>query len=199
MQEDEIYISTDRYVYYDDLGEITQISNTNNTIGNYIVVHLDKVINFLTGKEAVSAYTVVYDTLLKQHGLKLKHSVTEATSKISNDIFEIPISTEQSADLIIFQDIKNKKWSIKIDEGLKQYLATHTSSYSKEIYFSITRKNDPHEFYRLILLDFATLVNNESVDIDFICQNEQSPDNLSVYTTKRFETYIHEVINDQQI
>ena len=59
MTEDVIYIPTDKYVYYDENGEITSVGNSNNTEGNYIVLPLDRVINFLTGKENTNSYAVI--------------------------------------------------------------------------------------------------------------------------------------------
>lgn len=199
MQEDTIYVPTTRYVHYNDHGEITSIGNNKDFTESCIEVDVGDVINFLTGKESASSYLVVYDTLIKKHVLKLKYHADETAFCINDDIFKVRDSVEQKPDLTITQDIKNKTWRFSIDPGLKNYLQAQDSTYNRKIHFSITRKNDPHELYRLILVDFADLVSNSSVDVAFIYQNEASADNLSVYTTKRFETYVHEVINDQQI
>lgn len=196
MIKDTIAISNDRYVYYDADGEITSVSNTNDEEGSYIILPLEKVINFLTGKESTSSYLVVYDTLVKQHVLKLKYYADETAFRVNNDIYEVVNLESQKPDLIITQHIKNKKWIFTIDQGLKKYLKSQAEISNKKIHFSITRKNDPHELYRLILVDFKDLVEKDCVEIDFSYQSEESVDNLSVYTTKRFETYSYEVIND---
>jgi hypothetical protein len=47
-----------------------------------------------------------------------------------------------------------------------------------------------------MMIDFKNLVDNEKIEIPFKYQSEESGDNLSVYTTKRFETYVYEVKND---
>lgn len=195
MQQDEIGISTVRYVYYDSQGEITSISNTISSTEDYISVELDKVINFLTGKENPGAYVVVYDTLIKQHVLKLKYHADETAFFVTDDIYKVPRLTETKPDLIISQDTKNKQWIFSIDNGLQKYLQLQ-SSHNRKIHFSITRNNDPHELYQLIMIDFEELIKTNSVKVAFKYQTEESTDNLSVYTTKRFETYIHEVIND---
>jgi hypothetical protein len=195
MIRDEIYISTNRYVYYDENGEIISIGNSNNVDGNYIVLSLDKVINFLTGKENTSSYAVIYDTLLKEYVLKLKYYSDETSFSITDDIYKIENIVDQKPDLTITQDIKNKKWQFAIDQGLQSYLQSQSSAYNKKLHFSITRKNDPHELYRLIIIDFSTLIKNSLLEIPFRYQSEESPDNLSVYTTKRFETYVYEVKN----
>jgi hypothetical protein len=195
MVLDEIYVPTERYVYYNDEGEILSISNTNETDGNYIVVELDKVINFLTGKESSSMYLVVYDTLIKQHVLKLKYQADENAFRVNDDIYEVKKISKQNPDLTIIQDVKNKKWIFEVNDGLKAYLKSQKVNYNRALYFSITRKNDPHDLYHLITLDFKKLIEQNSVEIPFKYQTEESIDNLSVYTTKRFENYLYEVKN----
>jgi hypothetical protein len=196
MINDQIVIPTDRYVYYDSEGEIISVSNTNDIEGNYIVLPLEKVMNFLTGKESASSYIVVYDTLVKQHVLKLKYHADETAFRINDDIFKVEKTSEQKPDLTITQDLKNKKWVFNIDRGLKSYLKSQSFAYNKKLQFSVTKKNDPNELYHLMIINFKDLVDNEVVEIPFKYQSEESADDISVYTTKRFETYVYEVKND---
>jgi hypothetical protein len=196
MNQENISVSNDRYVYYDESGEITSISNTNDNNGNYITLSLDQVSNFLIGKESTSSYLVIYDTFIKQNVLRLKYQADDSIFNINDSIFKVELLTDQKPDFIITQDIVQKEWVFKIDQGLKNYLLSQKSFYNKNLYFSITRKNDPHELYRLITVNFADLVENDSIKVSFKHQFEQSANNLSVYTTKRFETYSYEVIND---
>jgi hypothetical protein len=196
MTQDTIFISNERYVYYDESGEIVSISNSNDLSGNYIVVSLDKVINFLTGKESTGLYLVVYDTLIKQHLLKLKYQADEKYFSVKEDIFKIKKMLNQTPDLTVVRDIKNKKWTFKIDSGLKTYLESQKSAYNKKIQFSVTKNNDPHVLYRLIIIDFNDLVDKEIIELDFIYQSEAAIDDLCVYTTKSFETYSYEVTNE---
>ena len=191
-----MYVPTDRYIYYDDQGEITSISNTNDLEGNYILLPLEKVINFLTGKESASSYIVIYDTLLKQNVLKLKYQSDEMTFYVNDDIFKVPQELDGKPDLIITQDIKNKKWIFTVDQGLQSYLKSQVLSYNKKIHISITRKNDPHDLYHLIIFDFDKLINDRILEVPFRYQSEESETDLSVYTSKRFETYVYEVKND---
>jgi hypothetical protein len=193
MLDDVIYIPNDRFVYYDESGEITSISNTNDDKGNYIILPLEKVMNFLTGKERTSSYAVVYDTLIKQYVLKLKYYADENAYHITNDIYRVELGSIEKSDLTIVQDIKNKKWIFEIDQGLKNYLKSIT--HSRKIHFSITRKNDPHDLYRLIIVDFSELIKS-NLEVPFKYQTEENTNDISVYTTKRFETYTYEVKHD---
>jgi hypothetical protein len=196
MTEDVIYIPTEKYVYYNENGEIISVGNSCDFEGNYIVLPLDRVINFLTGKENTNSYAVIYDTLLKQHVLKLKYHADETAFRINDDIFKIPKITEQKPDLTIIQDINNKKWIFSVDDGLRSYVQSTSASYNRKIQFSITRKNDPHDLYHLIIIDFDSLIKQGLLEIPFKYQTEESVDDISVYTTKRFETYVYEVKND---
>jgi hypothetical protein len=193
MTQDEIYVPIERYVYYNDQGEITSISNTKDLDDNYITVNLEKVINFLTGKESASSYLVIYDTLLKRYVLKLKYYADETAYRVDDELHKIKTEIDQKPDLIVTQDIKNNRWVFTVDDGLRSYLESQEAAYNKTLQFSITRKNDPHELYRLIILNFKQLIENNFVEIPFKYQTEESDDDLSVYTNKRFEKYLYEV------
>lgn len=193
---DSIVIPTDRFVYFDEEGEITAISNTKDIEGNFITVHLDEVMNFLTGKERVDSYLVVYDTVLKKHILKLKYYADDSVYKVDEDIFKVKKEVDKKPDLIITQDVKKKCWKFTVDEGLRDYLTSQTSLYSKNLQFSVTRKNDPHELYQLIIVNLDDLVKQGFLTIPFASQYEENNNDVSVYTTKRFETYLYEVKND---
>ena len=134
--------------------------------------------------------------MLKQHVLKLKYHADETAFRVDDDIFKIPNSTEQKPDLTITQDIKNKRWIFSIDRGLRSYVQSTSASYNRKIQFSVARKNDPHDLYHLIIIDFDELVQQGILEIPFKYQTEESVDDISVYTTKRFETYVYEVKND---
>jgi hypothetical protein len=193
MTQDEIYVPIERYVYYNDQGEITSISNTKDLDDNYITVNLEKVINFLTGKESASSYLVIYDTLLKRYVLKLKYYADETAYRVDDELHKIKTEIDQKPDLIVTQDIKNNRWVFTVDDGLRSYLESQKAAYNKTLQFSITRKNDPHELYRLIILNFKQLIENNFVEIPFKYQTEESDSDLSVYTNKRFEKYLYEV------
>jgi hypothetical protein len=196
MIEDEIYVSTDRYIYYDDNGEIISISNSNDLTGNYIVLPLDRVINFLNAKENTNSYAIVYDTISKQHVLKLKYGVDETVFRVNDYFYAVERTAEQIPDLTVVQDIKNKQWIFLINEKLQSYLHSQLTSYSQKLQFSITRKNDPHDLYHLIIIDLTELIKNKEIKVPFKYQTEELIDDISVYTTKRFETYVYEVKND---
>lgn len=195
MSESVIYVPTERYVGFDEAGEITSVSNSKPE-GLYLVLELNEVINFLTGKETTSSYVVIYDTLEKKNVLKAKYYADETSYSIVDDIFNVPHKIDKKPDLVITQNIQQKQWQFTVDPGLLTYLQSQAFAYERKLQFSITRKNDPHELYQLIIINFNDLVKNGNLNIPFKYESEENNNNVSVYTTKRFETYVYEVIND---
>jgi hypothetical protein len=51
MSNNLLYVSTKRYVYFDDDGNLTAVSNVNTEPGNYIEVEFSDIENLITGKE----------------------------------------------------------------------------------------------------------------------------------------------------
>lgn len=191
--EDIFFIPNDRYIYYDEDGEITAVSNTNDLEGDYIVLPLEKVINFLNGKESTSLYFVVYDTLLKKYVLKLKYYSDDISFDINDSIYQVPRKVKEKPDLTVVQDIKNKQWVFRVNQGLKKYFKSQNSFYDQKIQFSVTRNNDPHELYRVIIVSFKELIHSRNIKIPFEYDLEEDNDDISLYTIKRFEIYKHEV------
>lgn len=79
-----------------------------------------------------------------------------------------------------------------LDDVLSENLKKQTVRFSSKLNFSITRKNDPHQLYHYFVIDLETLESDYT--IPFVSDLELDADNVSVYTTKRLETYYHEVI-----
>jgi len=168
-----IIIPTKKYVYFDNNGNILSISGSNASAGQFVEVEFNDVINLINGKENITSYIVVYDISKKTYVSKYKST---------------------SPDISIIQDIKHKTWNFLIDPTLKENLLSQNLSLDKILYFHITRKNDPHELYRTLTVNIATLVDDRTFSISFESENELDDDNISVYTVKRLQSYYHEVI-----
>lgn len=187
-----IYVQTKRYVYFDNDGEILSISNQNKTDGSYIEVDMDQVINLITGKEVLSNYVVMFDPVTKQNVIRHRFIEEELQFDINNQIYKVPTEELARPDFTLQQDIKNKRWNFILDNLLQENLKKQTVRFSSKLNFSITSKNDPHNLYQYFTIDLETLTENYS--IPFVSEIELDIDQISVYTTKRLETYYHEVI-----
>ena len=96
-------------------------------------------------------------------------------------------------DVIIQQDIINKEWKAKLTLDAKNFLLKQRPSSNETIYFSITSKFDPNIFYRSLEFNISDLISNNIVSIPFKYSVEETEGNISIYTAKYFNNYIHEI------
>lgn len=187
-----LYVPTTRYVYFDEGGEITAISNGKQDGKNFIIVELEEVYNLIIGKEVLSNYIVMYDPVTKQNVVRHRFIEEEIQFDINNQIHKVSTTPVQRPDFTLQQDIKNKKWNLKLDEVLEESLKNQTVKFSSKLNFSITKRNDPHTLYNYFIIDLEKF--SVGYSIPFASDLELDVDNVSVYTTKRLETYYHEVL-----
>ena len=64
----------------------------------------------------------------------------------------------------------------------------------KTLYFNKTKYNDPHQLEKTFTISINELINNNTVKFAFDLEIELDVGAVSVYTTKRLETYYYEVI-----
>jgi hypothetical protein len=188
-----IIIPTKKYVYFDNNGNILSISGSNTSDGQFVEVDLNDVINLINGTENITSYIVVYDISKKTYVLKEKFSNEEIIFNVNDQIHQVPKIKSTSPDISIIQNIKYKTWNFLIDTTLKENLLSQNLSLDKILYFHITRKNDPHELYRTLTVNIATLVEDPAFSIEFTSENELDDSNISVYTVKRLQSYYHGV------
>lgn len=194
MNEIEIHIPTHKYVYFDNDGNLLSVSNVNTEPGNYIQVEQAQIENILTGKEQFWHYQVIFDTVKKSYVLKHVFNDEKINLDVNVDVHKIPRNYIDRPDLTIKQNIKNKKWQFCLDSAIKDNFKTKNIHLDKTLTFSITNFNDPHQLQRFLIMRIADLLNNNEVEFDFVSDLELDAAGLSVYTTKRLETYLHEVI-----
>jgi hypothetical protein len=195
VNTDNLYVSNKKFVYFDDLGNLLSVGNSNDSEGLYIEVDVDEVYNLITGQEQFHTYQVIFDTIKKNYILKHRFNNEEVVFDINTQVHKIPeYKSSSRPDLTIVQDIENKKWVFKLDESIKENLKTKKVSLDRPLMFSITRFNDPHQLERCIIVNLTDLIYND-YEILFENQIEHTVGLLSVYTIKRLETYYHEVIN----
>lgn len=186
-------ISRDRFVYFDKDGEITQITNYQED-GNDSFIKLDysKVEKILEGLVSSVEFMVVYDISAREYLLTQK--INNNLYNINNRIHEIKKQIPDP-DLIILQDIKNKCWKFKINQTLQSQMLTHKISIATPLFFTVTKKFDPHVLYRTIKIKLSDIIEKLDFSIPFM-YNEENTENLSIYTIKQLQTYKHEVLHD---
>ena len=122
MDKPKLYVSNERYVYFDDTGNLIRISNKDNIEGNYITVQLDDVMSMITGAEGMEKYVVLFDTVTKQNVLRSRYIEEEIQFDINSQIYQLPTIKPNRPDFTIQQDIPNKVWRLILDETLQYNL-----------------------------------------------------------------------------
>lgn len=162
------------YAYYNlDNGTIWKIG-PNDGIESNTKVKIDfNLARKIRKKEKrLDDYQVVFDRVYKTYVAVEKK---DAIDFIWLNFREVNDNDTDQWDLTIIHDLKNKCWILEFnfDDIKKLELA-------KNIYFSITEKNDPHKLIRTLNFDGSTK------SIPFIFDCEKNNEQLSIYTTTHF-------------
>ena len=176
-----------RYVHYNEKGELEKISK--NRDERFEAIHLDfeSVRSLIEGRESLSNYKVEYDFIDKKHKLK---SLIEFNNDqvISAFMYEIP-STANEKEISIIQDMKNKCWRLELDKSFLKHLEENNiDSDPTSQFYSITKKHDPNILYRLIKFN-----DTQTIPFEYDFEFDLKP--ISIYTTRKFSSYVYEVIN----
>jgi hypothetical protein len=188
------YVSTKRYVYFNDNGDITSIGSFDEDIGNYIEVELSQVEDLLSGKKQTQNYNVIFDAVEKKYVLAEKKIDNYDAFDINEYLYKIPIKNTINPDLKIIQDNASKKWIVSLKKELRQYLEEQNLIHSAPLVLSITEYNNPNILHQLIVIDFELLVLNEIVETSFADRLFNDKNNFSIYTKKKLQNYQHEVL-----
>lgn len=184
-------LNMDRFVYFDEAGEITTITNyQEDTSLSFVKVDYSLVEKIMEGIEPSFNYMVVYDIGTHEYGLIPK--IVDYANKVNDQIHEIQKITN-NADFTITQDIKNSCWKFSINSKLRAQLEAQRISIKTPLFFSITKKHDPHVLYRTLTVMFSDIFEQLDFSVPFVYNNEHNND-LSIYTVKKLQSYKHEVI-----
>lgn len=112
---------------------------------------------------------------------------------IGKDLYLFHVDRE--FDLVIKQNNKLKQWEFSLNPITKKFLKTAGFSTDDVVYFSVTEKYDPNILYKSLSIPVQDLISNENVNIKFEEDTDFTNIETSLYTTKYFENYGHEVIN----
>jgi len=187
-----VFVNVDKYVSFDENGTLLGIYNREPTDANYIKVEPSDVETLITGKEQFRHYLVVFDSDQKKHVLKHIYNEDNYMPNINDQIFKLP-RTKNNPDLTVTQDIKNKKWTFTVAEEICENFRKNNLNFNQVMGFSITRKNNPNHLHRFFTIDISSVITGD-YSIDFDSDLELDPDGFSVYTSKRLESYYHEVL-----
>ena len=188
-------INQDRYVYFDENGEITKITNYKEDENlSFVKVDYKLVEKIMEGLEPSFNFMVIYDISIRAYVIKPKLLITDFIYNVNDRIHEIKKNL-LDADLTVIQDIQNTCWKFDINDSLKSQLLAQNISISTPLMFSITKKHNPHVLYRTIQVKFSDILEKLDYSVPFVYNTEYTS-NLSVYTIKKMQSYKYEVLDD---
>jgi len=178
------------YVCFDhSSGEILRITNEVGNTDNYVEVDIDDIKTLQTGQEPTSLYIVEYNAKSKTFEFKAKNNFEIDSLDVNDLIYQIPANNSVDSDLTLVQDFDNTCWKIFIGKDLKNNLNDQGISLNMKLHFSITAKDDPNVPYKIFVVDFAESFKKNYAVLPFTENFEHNLDDVSVYTTRRFNTY----------
>jgi len=132
------------------------------------------------------------------HGENLKDNVKftniEELKNGSLVLLERQLYRIQSAidvDIVLTQNKINKKWNIALHPLTKKFLKTSFANSNSMLYFSVTSPSNPNVLYRSLSFKLKEILES-TVSFDF--ESDYETDEVSVYTSKYFNHYTHEVL-----
>lgn len=182
------------FVYFDmDTGEIKSITNKkdpNNEI--YFEIPTQEVEDFLIGTRNLTKHKVIFDVKEQRYQIVSKN---ESLVVYADDlIFKIP--TLQGAQILITQDIKNKKWIVAVSDIIRSNMESIGARLEENMFFSITEKGNPNILYNHFYVSIREVIEKSVIEIPFSSQEEHVNNKVSVYTNRKFDRYTHEVIDE---
>ena len=169
------------FVYYDESGNVTSISNEKNDNLLYAEVHESKVLDFLSGAKDFSKYKIDYFTFNKDD-YKSEPLIDIPT----NLIYIIPQSKKDDfKDIVITHDKENKLWHFALSESGVEIVKKH--NLYKPYRFYIIKDNNPQFLLSTIELTGGNLLENPSVA--FKSKFENHINTVGVATMKEFNSY----------
>ena len=178
-----------RYVCFKDDGSIYKISNKPDDRFKHLEVDFQEVEDFITGKLSLLEHKVEYDFIEKKYEIKNQKQLDE-DKLMWSFLYELPTTKPDQKQIILTKNNITKSWHIMLDDQFELDLVDKNMNVDlSKYYFSITKKHDPNVLYKLIrFTDGNFLPFTEDFEFD------ETP--ISVYTTRRFDSYYFEEINE---
>jgi hypothetical protein len=169
------------FVYYDESGNVTSISNERNDNLLYAEVLESKVIDFLSGARDFSKYKIDYFTFNKDD------YTSQPLIDIPTDlIYVIPQSNKDDfKDIDIIHDKENKLWQFVLSNSGIEIVKKH--NLYKPYRFYIIKDSNPQFLLSIIELTGADLL--EKPTVAFKSKFESHVNTVGVATMKEFNSY----------
>lgn len=177
-----------RYVCFEDDGSIYKITNAKDERFKNLELDFSEVEDFITGKLSLLEHKVEFDFIEKKYFIKSQKQVDE-DKLMWAFLYEVPCKEPDEKQIVITKDNQNKCWRLSADSKFLNEIQTQGMHINLHNYFfSVTKKSDPNILYKMLNFD-------ENLELPFTEDFEFDDTEISVYTTRRFDSYFFEVIN----
>jgi hypothetical protein len=196
----ETKIDTKTYVYFDqETGRIEKVGAwTQDDSYSYITVDPSKVAPIMQGEKGLDDFTVEYDIVTKKLNLKEIKRAQEEDERSIVTFKEISKHQKtKKVDVLLQQDFANSTWIVTLSDKIIENLKKESVRITTNLFFSITRKNDPNILYRTISCSIGNLIEHGSIYFPFNYQFEFDKTEISVYTSTYFDVYKYEVLDEK--
>jgi hypothetical protein len=184
-------------IFNKDSGEIISVGNEASEADSYIQVPLVDVLTIIRGDERATNYHVQYNPKTKELEFQSKHEFTLDSTTVKDFIYELPQDSIDDADVQVIQDIPNSCWKIKLGDSLKSNIKNKGINLNARFLFSITKKGDPNILYKTLNVHMGQTVSDNYCIIPFDMSFETTSLPISVYTSRRFDTYqLTRIVNE---
>jgi len=175
-------------------GDLISVTNSQPKEGSYIPVEEKEVSSIVNGTEPMSYYYVHYNKTKKEYQLRTRNNFDIDSYYVDDLIYEVKEEQIKDADIRITKNVKDTCWKFSIGGDLKANILAQKVSFKQIMFFSITKKNDPNILYKTISFNFEDLVDGKYIVLPFDSKFEFDNEPIGIYTIKRFDKYMYEVI-----
>jgi hypothetical protein len=178
--------SPSKYLVYFDPTTSNILTITNESrldLTSFFEIDFEKVKMFLTGQQDPGNYKVV------SNPSKTFEIVSKIISHASRSSSLVPIKLSDNADssLTLVHNSKNKSWIVTLSLDEQRRLINDIINYRINIF--VTSRNNKNMLYRMISLELADLVKQQTITVPFISAMEDNISLLSLSTVKFLESY----------
>ena len=184
-------------IFNKETGSISSITNEILETENFIQVPLDDVLHLKNGQESLTSYHVQYNPKTKEFELQSKNEFALDAVTVKDFIYEIPENNIDDADVQIIQDIPNTCWKVMLGNSLKENIKKKGINLNVNFLFSITDKGDPNVLYKTLSVHIGKTLSDNYCIVPFDMPFELTDSSISIYTSRRFDTYQFKRIFDE--
>ena len=192
---------TTRYVLFDlETRDVKGIVRNKPLLGeNYFEVEYQDVIDFIEGDKNPSMYYVDKEAEQSKFSLKLKKTNIEV-NLLDDRLYKIP--KKESGEIIITNNIKEKKLTVEIEENFRNYLKKKYNINGMEslqhvdvqgnqfLDFVLAHDNDPHNLILHQRIPLLRLLVEEKVDAVY----ETNYNKQCVFTKRIYNEYAYKEV-----